>query len=228
MKSEEARLLRRLQNGEAEAFAALLDRDGARVRALALRMGVSPGDADDVTQEIWLAVFKSVGSFRGEAGLSTWVYRVAINCCLKWRQKERGRPDQNESDELELLPSTDERSLAPRELERRELGQHVRAAIEGLSDAHRAVVVLHEMHGLSYAQCAQVLQVPVGTVKSRLFNAFGRLRTHLGPYVLEEDEAGEPSAPRPSAPRPKTSQHPLEAQPKALPTQTQPCAGESP
>lgn len=226
MKSDEARLLRRLQNGEAEAFAVLLDREGARVRALALRMGVSLADADDVTQEIWLAVFQGVSSFRADAQISTWVYRVAINCCLKWRQKHR--PEQCEDDELELLPATDERTLAPRELERRELGEQVRAAIEGLSDAHRAVVVLHEMHGLTYAQCAQALQVPVGTVKSRLFNAFGRLRTSLGPYM--GDEAEDPSAPRPAAqlPPPQPATQPLsQPAPPAQSPRAQPCAGES-
>lgn len=213
MKSDEARLLRRLQEGEAEAFAALLDRDGARVRALVLRMGVAPVDADDVTQEIWVAVFRGVGSFRGGSQLSTWVYRVAINCCLKWRDKQTRAPDQSQNDELDDAPATEAVSLPPREIERRELGEQVRAAIEHLSDAQRAVVVLHEMHGLTYAQCAQALQVPVGTVKSRLFNAFGRLRTRLGPYVLNQDEAEAEDAPAPvRSPRSKA----------------QPCAGELP
>jgi RNA polymerase sigma-70 factor (ECF subfamily) len=209
MKSDEARLLGRLQDGKAEAFAELLDWEGARVRALVLRMGVSPGDADDLTQEIWVAVFKGVASFRGDAQLSTWVYRLTINCCLKWREKQLRTPGQSHDDELELQAATDPHSLPPRELERRELGEQVRAAIDHLSDAQRAVVVLHEMHGLTYAQCAQALQVPVGTVKSRLFNAFGRLKTHLGPYVLSE-EAEQPS--------------PL----RARPTKAQPCAGELP
>lgn len=218
MNSDDKRLLRRLQLGEAQAFAELLDRDGARVRALVLRMGVSPSDADDLTQDIWIAVFRGVGSFRGDAQLSTWVYRVAINCCLKWREKlgrapdgSQGRSQSQSDDELEDVASTELSALPPRELERRELGEQVRGAIELLSDAHRAVVVLHEMQGLTYAQCAEALQVPVGTVKSRLFNAFGRLRERLGPYVLNEDEA----PPRLRAPSPK-------------PPQSQPCAGESP
>ncbi len=216
MRNDDARLLRRLQEGQAQAFAELLDREGGRVRALVLRMGVSPSDADDVTQEIWLAVFKGVGSFRGEAQLSTWVYRLAINCCLKWREKHGRAPAQIKGDELEQVASTEANTLPPRELERRELGEQVRAALEHLSDAHRAVVVLHEMHGLTYAQCAQALQVPVGTVKSRLFNAFGRLRTNLGPYVLSED-VGDASSK-------------IQRSPKTQPTSTQApsCVGELP
>jgi len=209
MKNPDARLLRRLQSGEAAAFAELLDAQGARVRALALRMGISSGEADDVTQEIWLAVWKGVASFRGEADLATWVYRLAINICLKHRARQ-GQTRESD-DELDDLVCQDQSALAPRVLERRELGEQVRQAIEGLSDAHRAVVVLHEMHGLTYAQCAQALQVPIGTVKSRLFHAFGRLRSSLGPYVLNEE-------PTQSAP-------PLM---RAKPQTAQPCAGDLP
>ena len=208
MNSHDRRLWGRLQLGEADAFAELLDRDGARVRALVLRMGVWPSDADDLTQEIWIAVFKGVRSFRGEAQLSTWIYRLAMNHCLKWREKHGRTVASSSEDELEEVPSTELRALPPRELERRELSEQVRGAIEHLSDAHRAVVVLHEMHGLTYAQCAEALQVPVGTVKSRLSNAFARLRTRLGPYVLNEDDAPSPLR----APQPKS----------------QPCAGDLP
>jgi len=209
MKNPDARLLRQLQGGEAAAFAELLDAQGARVRSLALRMGISPTEADDVTQEIWLAVWKGVASFRGDADLATWVYRLAINICLKHRARQ-GKTTGGD-DEMDDLVCQDQSALAPRVVEKRELGEQVREAIEGLSDAHRAVVVLHEMQGLSYAQCAQALQVPIGTVKSRLFHAFGRLRTRLGPYVLNEE-------PTPIAPPPvKTKTH-----------QAQPCAGDLP
>jgi len=209
MKNPDARLLRRLQSGEAAAFAELLDAQGARVRALALRMGISPTEADDVTQEIWLAVWKALPSFRGDADLATWVYRLAINICLKHRART-GKATGGD-DELEDLVCQDQSALAPRVLERRELGEQVRKAIEGLSDAHRAVVVLHEMHGLTYVQCAHALQVPVGTVKSRLFHAFGRLRTRLGPYVLNEEPAQ--STPPPIRTKPQSAQ---------------PCAGDLP
>ncbi len=151
-------------------------------------MGADAHEADDLTQEIWIAAFQSVAAFRGESSLSTWIYRLAINHCLKWREKSgRSVPLAGEDAETLDVASPNENSLPPRELERSELRQHVRQSLDGLSDAQRAVVVLHELHELTYAQCADALQIPVGTVKSRLFNAFQTLRRELGPYVLNEE-----------------------------------------
>ena len=185
---DDARLKRGLERGERAAFESWLDRDGPRVRALCLRMGASNHEADDLTQEIWIAAFQSVAAFRGESSLSTWIYRLAINHCLKWREKSgRSVPLAGEDAETLDVASPAENTLPPRELERGELRQYVRGALDSLSDGHRAVVVLHELHELTYAQCAEALQIPVGTVKSRLFNAFKSLRRELGPYVLSEE-----------------------------------------
>lgn len=190
----DARLLRRIQRGERAAFEEWLDRDGPRVRSLCGRMGASNHEADDLTQDIWIAAFQGVASFRGESSLSTWITRLAINHCLKWREKE-GRTILLAGEDAETLdvPALDETTLAPRQLERRELKQQVRGALDSLSDAHRAVVVLHELHEMTYAQCADALQIPVGTVKSRLFNAFKNLRRELEPYVLSEQSEVAPS-----------------------------------
>lgn len=202
MKGNDARLKRRVQRGERAAFEEWLDRDGPRVRALCLRMGASLHEADDLTQEIWIAAFQNVAGFRGDALLSTWLYRLAINHCLKWRERQ-GRSVVLADEDAETLdvPTLDEKTLPPRRLEQRELRAQVQGALDGLSDAHRSVVVLHEMHGLSYAQCAQALQIPIGTVKSRLSNAFARLRRDLGPYVLNQ-EPEELSATPPFEARP--------------------------
>ncbi len=199
VQNDDARLRRRIERGERAAFEEWLDRDGPRVRALCLRMGADAHEADDLTQEIWVAAFGAIGSFRGDAALSTWVYRLAINHCLKWREKA-GRAVVLSGEDAETLDvrAPDEDDLPPRHLERLELRGQVRSALDALSDAHRAVVVLHELHYLTYAQCAQALQIPVGTVKSRLFHAFGKLRRELGPYVLSAEE-GETGAPDPVA-----------------------------
>lgn len=191
MNGDDARLTRRVGRGERAAFEEWLDRDGPRVRSLCLRMGASPHEADDLTQEIWIAAFQSLAGFRGDSQLSTWLFRLAMNHCLKWREKMgRAIPLSDEDAESHDVPTQDATTLPPRQLERRELGEQVRGALDTLSDAHRAVVVLHELHGFSYAQCAQALQIPIGTVKSRLSNAFRNLRRELGPYVLNLD-AGE-------------------------------------
>ena len=182
----DAQLTQRLKNGEKEAFAALLDRFGPRVQALARRYAYSPADAEDLTQEIFLDLFKSVASFRGEAQLSTWIYRVAINHCLRHREKqtrELAHRDPLPADEIELS-SHDSSGDPQRRAARGELGEKVHCALGDLSDLHREIIVLHELHELSYAQCAEILQIPLGTVKSRLSNAFSHLRRALGPYVL--------------------------------------------
>lgn len=191
----DAQLVKRLCNGERRAYETLLDRYGARVQSLARRTTQSAADAEDLTQEIFLDVFQSIGSFRGEAQLSTWIYRVALHHCWRWRDKtsrDLERRDAQSAEELEL-PSPDRSGDPQRRAAQSELGAQVRAALSELSEQHREIVVLHELHGLTYAQCAQALQIPVGTAKSRLSNAFSHLRRALRPYVLDEEESLAPS-----------------------------------
>jgi RNA polymerase sigma-70 factor, ECF subfamily len=183
MERDEKRLIERLQRGESGAYAELVDQYGGRVLALARRYARTEADAEDVTQEVFVALVKSIGKFRGDAALGTYVYRVALNHCLK--HKERRPP---ESAPLDDLPVADAAPRPEERAEQAELKERVRGALRGLSESHRDVVILHELHGLTYAECADALGVPVGTVKSRLFHAFAKLRTLLGSYVRGEEE----------------------------------------
>ena len=178
---DDRRLVRRIQQGDRNAFEEFVDSYGPRVHSLVRRNVDNPADAEDVTQEIFVDLYKSIGSFRGEAALGTWVYRVAMNHCLKHRQ--RNKPNCVPYDEA-LSAEEDWRVDPMRSATRQELTDQVRVALDGLSPLHRDVVILHELHGLTYQECATVLDVPVGTVKSRLSNAFRRLRESLGGYVL--------------------------------------------
>jgi RNA polymerase sigma-70 factor (ECF subfamily) len=187
----DARLRKRLHSGDKRAFEELLDLYGARVQNLARRYAASPADAEDLTQEIFLSIFKSIGTFRGESELSTWITRIALNHGLRWKEKhdrERTRDAGTAANELEL-PCPDLRSDPTNRQGQKELSSQVHAAINELSEQHREIVTLHELHGLTYAQCAEVLQIPVGTVKSRLSNAFSHLRRTLRPYVLNEESS---------------------------------------
>ena len=178
---DEGRLVRRIQDGDRRAFEEFVDSYGSRVHALVRRNVENTSDGEDVTQEIFVDLFRSIGSFRGESALGTWVYRVAMNHCLKFRQ--RARPACVPYDEA-LDAEEDWRADPLRSAARMELSDQVRVALDGLSELHRDVVILHELHGLTYQEVAAVLDVPVGTVKSRLSNAFRRLRVSLGGYVL--------------------------------------------
>ena len=196
MQSEQS-LVRRLKGGEHAAFAELLDLYGERVQRLARRYAASAPDAEDLTQEIFLDLFRSAASFRGESSLGTWVYRVALNHCLRFKEKSGRLPDQLPAD----YESADPQTAARPEISavRRELSEQVERALGRLTPLHRDVVILHELHQLTYQECASVLQIPVGTVKSRLSNAFVALRTSLGPYVLG-DQLSSVVGPKPSQP----------------------------
>jgi RNA polymerase sigma-70 factor (ECF subfamily) len=183
----------RIAAGERQAQEEFVDAFGARVHRL-VRQSVVGADADDVTQEIFIDLFKSIGSFRGEAALATWVYRVALNHCARWRQNHarRTQRETGESDEAEIA---DESPDPARRAATAELRGQVHGAIANLSPVQRDAVILHELHGLTYAQCAAALEIPVGTVKSRLSNAFRALRLSLHDYVQSDEETGEPTRP---------------------------------
>jgi RNA polymerase sigma-70 factor (ECF subfamily) len=180
---DDRELIRRIQAGDRRAFETLLDTYEARVYRLALRFTNSVPDAEDVTQEIFLGIYKNIGSFRGKSALSTWIYRVAMNHCLEYRRK-RKLDSVPYNDDLTLI-SQDWREDPVQSADQQELAARVEAAINRLSPHHREVVVLHELQGLTYQEVATALNVPVGTVKSRLSNAFRRLRDLLGGYIFE-------------------------------------------
>lgn len=187
---DERKLVERIQSGDRNAFERLLDAYETRVYRLALRFTGNESDAEDLTQEIFLGVYRGLARFRGDSALGTWIYRVAMNHCLEFRRKRK--LDQVPLEEELMLASSDWRDDPSQSADRQELSARVEAAINSLSPVHRDVVVLHELQGLTYQEVAATLDVPVGTVKSRLSNAFRRLRDLLGGYVSEETQH-EPS-----------------------------------
>ena len=204
---DEKQLVRRWQQGERQAFEEFVDAYGARVHRLTRRYVSNPTDAEDVTQEIFCDLHRSIGSFRGQSSLSTWVYRVAVNHCL--RHCQRRRSDNLPLDE-QILPDADWHADPSQSYSRRELSEQVQNALHQLSPGHANVVVLCELHGLSYQECAQILHIPVGTVKSRMFTAFRRLRDLLSGYVEGNGDGEKTGANEEKAGR---SRHRANAQP---------------
>ena len=190
--AEDRRLVRRMQAGERQAYEEFVDSYGPRVHRLVRRHVANPADAEDVTQEIFIDIYRSIDRFRGESALMTWVYRIAVNHCLRAQKRRKG--DCLPYDEtLDRLP--DWRPGPSESAVQGELAGQVRGALDQLSGDHRTVVILHELHGMTYTECAEALEIPVGTVKSRLSNAFKRLRVSLSSYVLGESAApGEPAS----------------------------------
>ena len=123
-------------------------------------------DAQDASQEVWIRVWRNIRGFRGESAFSTWLYRITVNTCLSIRQKEARRQEREYGDELPYLPEPPGGDADPEaatlSAERR---QEIEAALKHLRMEHRAALVLRHMEGLSYAEIAEVLEVPDGTAK---------------------------------------------------------------
>ncbi len=165
---QSAELVRRCQAGEREAFGEFYRRYRADVtRNLFRVLGPGRGDLEDVLQDVFIEVFRSIARFRGEAQLSTWLYRVCVNVALQRLRKVRRLaevPDENLPDPA--LHQTPERTLS----ERRRVAAVYRL-LDGLSPKKRVVFVLHEIEGREPKEIAAIVGAPVLTVRTRLHYA---------------------------------------------------------
>jgi RNA polymerase sigma-70 factor (ECF subfamily) len=173
----ETELLRRAQKGDPQAFGALVERYQRRVVGVAFAVVHNQDDALELAQETFVRAFENISKFESRSSLSTWLYRIAANLAIDFRRREsrhtilRGEDAENE---IQRLPSMRGDSFV--EASRRELNQRLRDALKELTPEHRAVILLREVEGLSYDEISEVLQVPRGTVMSRLHYARGHLR----------------------------------------------------
>ena len=178
-------LIKRAVKGDNTAFETLMEKYMGVIYNIALRMSASRDDADDMTQEIMLKIFRSIASFKGNSKFSTWIYRVAVNTCLDELKKKKNKTvlsldkefeDDDGTSQIELK---DDRPLPEAVAEQRELKDMVAAAITHLSDEHRAVIVLRDIRGMSYSEIAEIMKCGDGTVKSRISRARAQLKTIL-------------------------------------------------
>ena len=156
----------RASGGDAGAFRDLVKEHSGLVYRVALRI-LGPQDAQDASQETWIRAWRKIETFRGDSAFSTWLYRITVNTCLSWRRKESRRKEREYSgDELPFLPEPAGGDADPEaaalNVQQREV---LLAALEHVRTEHRAALVLRHMEGLSYAEIAQVLDVPEGTAK---------------------------------------------------------------
>jgi RNA polymerase sigma-70 factor (ECF subfamily) len=174
---QDVELIQRYLRGDIDAFSELMRAHEDRVFAIAMRMMRDRDQALDVTQDTFLTVFRKADRYKAEAAFSTWIYRVTVNTCydhLRRRQRKR----------TEVLPENhDPRDeSAASALSAVELRPDLEKALMGISPEFRAAVVLVDMQGLSLDQAADTLEVPTGTVKSRLFRARRQLAEILGNF----------------------------------------------
>ena len=182
-------LVQALQRGDPPAFEELIAVFGGRILHLAHRFAETEADAEDITQEVLLAVVRQIKTFRAESSLATYIYRITLNLGQKHRQKAQSRhiAHDNLSENLPwmLAPSID----PARSATRRELAERVDAALNLLTPEHREAIILHELHDLTYTECAEILGVPEGTIKSRVSYGSRQLRRLLDSYVNDTEFA---------------------------------------
>jgi len=192
-------LVRAAQKGDQQAFRKLVERYQRRVVQLALGMTKDPDEAMDIAQETFVKVHRYLPSFKGDSSFFTWTYRIAMNLCLDaQRRKSRAeRVDLAEGDEAEIEAAMDPPSAALSGPQRQTLNAELRGKIEealqGLSENHRAILILRELEGLSYEELSKVLAIRKGTVMSRLFHARLKMQKKLREYLGEDaPDASEP------------------------------------
>ncbi|MCX8053006.1 MAG: sigma-70 family RNA polymerase sigma factor, partial [Armatimonadetes bacterium] len=179
-------VVERVLNGEIDAFSALVERYQDRIYSVALNYVSNPEDAVDIAQETFIKAYSKLRSFDSASAFYTWLYRIAVNTAIDYLRKRKSRLADSLDDEKftesgfepeSRDPSADPEGVAAR----REEARMLRKALARLSDKLRTVIVLHDVEGLSQEEVADVLKVPVGTVKSRV----SRARTELR-YVLRK------------------------------------------
>ena len=158
-------LAQRAATGDVEAFAQLVREHSELVYRVAMRI-LGYNDAQDASQEVWIRVWRNIKQFRGDSAFSTWLYKITVNTCLSTRRKEQAREAWELNSELSYLPVPlsyeDDPEDAAVAGERRE---ELLRALERVRAEHRAALILRHMEGLSYAEVAQILDVPNGTAK---------------------------------------------------------------
>jgi len=172
--------IRKAKNGDMAAFEFLVTAHEKKIYNMAYRYTGNVQDAEDITQEVFLRVFRSLSGFKEESSFSTWIYRITSNVCIDYSRKKPGK-----TGNLISIDSTDEEgheiqirgeAFSPEEeYDKREIREAIADAILKLPDNHRQAIILRDINGLSYDEIAKILDISEGTVKSRIARARGQL-----------------------------------------------------
>ncbi len=189
--NEDAALLADLKAGSEAAFAMLIAQYHQPLYSLIARNLNDPADAADITQEVFIKVFRSIRGFHGDASLRTWLYRIALHEASNqrrwWSRHKRQEitidtsfePEEDDSNSSLGIALADQRDSPFDQAAQSELREQVEAALRQLPEAYRTVVVLREIEGFAYEEIAEILEINLGTVKSRLTRGRSALRALL-------------------------------------------------
>ena len=184
----DAECVKRVQRGDANSFEILLQRHQKATFNLVYRLLGDYDEAAEVAQEVFLSAYKSIRQFRGDANFSTWLYRIAFNHAST-RRKSLNIAQQRHIplDGIEIIGDG---AVDPaKSLEQKEIQERVQQALNGLDHDDAIIILLRDLQDVPYEEVAQMLDVPVGTVKSRLHRARQALKARLAPYFHTDRKA---------------------------------------
>ena len=177
--SREEDLVTALKAGDDEAFEVFVAKHRERMHSVARRFFSEEEDARDAVQEAFLAAYRAIDRFEGQARISTWLHRVVVNACLMKLRSRRRKPEQSLDIETTAALTSDSSGNAQDELEGHEVRNFVRAAIAALPEPHQSVLRLRELEERNTLETAQVLSISPAAVKTRLHRARTALRSRL-------------------------------------------------
>jgi RNA polymerase sigma-70 factor, ECF subfamily len=182
MPSSDEELVARAMRGDMDSFNQLVLRWERPIHALAYRVIGREEDARDVCQETFLRAYRALPGFKGQAKFSSWLYRIALNLCRDWIRRERRAPVAQAPEGVDLIELASE-STPTESIEdlvaRREIGRAVARAMANLPEEQRTAIILKEYHGLTFQEIADLLDCPLSTVKTRLYQGLTVLRRQL-------------------------------------------------
>jgi RNA polymerase sigma-70 factor (ECF subfamily) len=184
---DDAALVRASRSGDQDAFALLVQRHQRRVFNLVYRMVGQYEEASEITQETFLAAWLGLPSFRGDALFSTWLYRIAYNCCLKQLEQRKKEQALQVAIQAEQVSNDQPGDV----LETRARQSLVREHLSQLPAKYRIVLILRHLQDMTYEEMAEILTMPIGTIKTHLFRARSLLKERLESFEREWRTRGE-------------------------------------
>ncbi|EPX61246.1 RNA polymerase sigma factor RpoE [Cystobacter fuscus DSM 2262] len=198
MATDDLTLVKRVRDGDQRAFKLLVERYQRKVYAVALGMLKDKDEAMDVSQEAFVKVYKYLDHFKGDSSFYTWLYRITVNICIDVMRRKGSSGGQMEEFDESIATDLGEARIGAlgsrlgtnpqKSALRRELAEKIQEALASVPEKHRAILLLREVEGMSYEDLSRTLDIPKGTVMSRLFHARAKVQKILSEY-LELDEA---------------------------------------
>jgi len=179
----ERQLVAAARGGDEQAFEALVLKYQDRIYRMIQRLVSGSDVVDDLAQEVFIRAYRSLGDFKGESSLYTWLYKIALNLCRNHYRTRGRRPALEELDEADGAIGMEAGGGTPEDdVSRREFWEHLRRGLDELPAEQREAVVFCDLEGMSYEEMAVVMGVPIGTVRSRIYRGRRALQEFMAPF----------------------------------------------